>query len=157
MKRKNNPKLLPFICLLSISLFLDGCNQQQKEDSSGFIDDSENQDPPFLESAIPLEIECLGETYYVDRENEESFDYMIGYLINENELDFWSSVDETGMIYAIDKCNGVYRNAFDDNLKNRFKLYAESSSLNYEFLAIEIDLNAFMVYSKIGGGNHENP
>ena len=88
---------------------------------------------------IPQEFTCFGESYISNNEEIETliFGTMIGYLVNENELDFWKNDDNNNnLVYALDQSNGVFRHTYESNLGNRFELYSQDEK--YDCLAIKI-------------------
>lgn len=79
------------------------------------------------------------------------FGNMIGYLINENELDFWKNIDNNSdIVYALDTGNAIYRYTCENenNINNRFELYAQDEV--YDCLAIKKCSNNFILYYKVG-------
>ncbi len=74
---------------------------------------------------------------------------LIGYLINENELDYWKNIDKNDdLIYAFDPSIMVYRKIYEgqENLKNRYELYAPRET--YDYLAICDITNDLVFYQK---------
>ena len=120
-------------------------------DSSSIMNSGSDLDDEMMYVGdIPQQFICLGNTY-VEVENSELMpcDYMIGYLVNENELDYWQDFDKNNeLIYALDTNNGVFRKTYEgeENLKNRYELYAQSEA--YAYLAIKGFTNDFIFYQK---------
>lgn len=112
-------------------------------------DQNNMQDEIMWISAVPTQFVCFGKIYYETNQIEAiEFDLMIGYLINEDEIDYWQKIDENeDVVYALDPGNGVYRINEESYLINRFELFAKSDN-NYDYLAIKNITNDFVIYKK---------
>lgn len=109
-------------------------------------------DETLLVATIPTEFMCFDEIYITNNEEIDTlaFGTMIGYLVNESDLDFWKSKDNNdNLVYAIG--NGVYRKIYEgqENLKNRYELYSQNEA--YECLAIKGYTGNFILYYRQGG------
>lgn len=123
-------------------------------DSNSILNsDSGLDDEKLFVGDIPQQFICLGNTYVeIEKNDSIAFDCMIGYLINENELDYWKDLDKNdNLIYAFDTSNGIFRKIYEgqENLKNRYELYAKKGT--YDYLAIGSLTNDFVFYQKQNG------
>lgn len=147
MKKKAIFVILLYCLIIGVS----GCNFA-KTDS---IDNSTYDDIMYVAS-IPQAFICLNNTY-VQIESSEPIilNCMVGYLINENELEYWKSIDKNnGLVYALDIGNAIFRKTDinDNKLKNRFELYAYDET--FLCLAIKDCANNFIFYHKQCGINN---
>lgn len=158
MKNNQYLKSLLSICFLFSILFFTSCSSNQLFNSDSLIDSNSGNlnDETMLVASIPNEFMCFGEIYTTNHEEIEElkFGNMIGYLINENELDFWENIDNNSdIVYALDIGNAIYRYTYENenNINNRFELYAQDEA--YDCLAVKCSSNndKLMLYYRQGG------
>lgn len=165
MKNNQYLKSLLSICFLCSILIFTSCSSKQlfnsdsPIDSSNGIDSSDNlDDETMFVASIPNEFICFGEIYTSNNEEIKTltFGTMIGYLVNENELDFWKSKDNSNdLVYALATGNGMFRKTYEgeENLKDRYELYSQDET--HDCLAIKGYTGDFKLFYR-QGGNYEN-
>ncbi len=132
-----------------------GCNNTKPDSivDSNYDDGKSVDDEMMYVACIPHEFICLGNTYVkVESSELKSFEHMIGYLINQNELDYWKSIDtDNDFIYALDISNGIFRKTYEgeEKLKDRYELYAQNET--HDWLAIKNYTNDFIFFHKEEG------
>ena len=100
------------------------------------------------EADIPYEFSFMGNGYsYLEYEQEKlsETDFFIGYLIMECDLQKWEEWDASAdvpILYAFS--DYLYHNIGDENLDNRFELYAKDS--DYTYLLVRTNYWEYYVY-----------
>ena len=100
------------------------------------------------EADIPYEFSFMGNGYsYLEYEQEKlsETDFFIGYLIKECDLQKWEEWDanaDVPILYAFS--DYLYHNIGDENLDNRFELYAKDS--DYTYLLVRTNYWEYYVY-----------
>jgi hypothetical protein len=155
MKNDQYLKSLLSICVLFNIFFFTSCGSKRlfESDSHEYYNSSNLNNDTMLVTSIPNEFVCFGNIYTINHEEVESlkFKKMIGYLINEKELDYWKNVDNNkDIVYALDMGNGIYRYTYENDMNNRFELYAQDEA--YDCLAIKSPSNndKLMLYNRQG-------
>ena len=142
---KNKMSILIIICFM---FFFTSCSFKSSNKNSVI----EPDDKTMLVATIPQEFTCFGESYFSNNEEIETltFGIMIGYLVNENELDFWKNNDNNNnLVYAFDQSNSVFRHTYESNLGNRFELYSQDEK--NDCLAIKNCTGSYKLYYRQGG------
>ena len=145
--KKSKFRFLLSMSFLSGALLLASCTSLPSlKDSKG----ETTSNDIMLAALIPYEFVCLGSKYIYTKEQLKTLESskMVGYLVNENELDYWKKQDNNDeFIYALDMGNGTYRNEAGVAI-NRFELYAQNET--YDSLALETPTGNFMLYDRQG-------
>ncbi len=141
-------KISVFTLFISMIFLFSACTSNTNSKYSSSIGDRLD-DKPMLVASIPQEFMCFGKIYIDNNEEIETLGSgtMIGYLVNENELDFWKSKDNNNnLVYATG--NDVFRKTDEgqENLKDRYELYSLDET--YDCLAIKEYTGKFKLYSK---------
>ena len=121
-------RIICFVVLLTSCISVTFCSKNNKNNKNI----EEGDEDVFFYGAIPGKFTCFQKEYSLENRTDTlSIGKEIGWLINEEDLNKWKTIDDNDeFVYAIDMFNGVIRNDADPNLKNRYELYKHPDDSN---------------------------